>query len=228
VEVLVQKALQGETALWPERFPAKMLRERKAVMGTVIFNLQYQNDARTALGSVFREEHVRRWQRLPEGLAFYQGVDLAISTSDRADYFALVTVGMDGNGGIYVADVFRARLSFEQQARTVARKAAEYDPVRIAVEATGYQAALSQVLTSRTALPVKPVFPHRDKLTRAWRLSALFENAKVLLGPGQDALAEELLEFPDGEHDDMFDALEMAVSLARAGHATKFLRIPGL
>lgn len=228
MKVLVEKALANEEALWPERFPAEMLRERKDVMGTVIFNLQYQNDARMALGSIFKEEFLRTWGELPSGLSIYQGVDLAISTKSRSDYFAIVTVGIDEKGFMYVIDVFRARLSFERQAQAIIAKAGEYDPVRIAVEAIGYQAALAQVLATRTAIPVKAVFPHRDKVTRALRLSALFENRKVLLGPGQDVLAEELLAFPDGEHDDLFDALEMAASLARAGHATKFLRIPGL
>ena len=116
---------------------------------------------------------------------------------------------------MYVLDVFRARLSFERQLQTVVEKAREFDPVRIAVEATAYQAAFTQVLTSRTPLPVRQVFPHKDKVTRAWRLSALFENGKVLFGSGQDALWEELLAFPDGEHDDLFDAFECAVSLAQ-------------
>lgn len=228
LKVLIQKALEKEKALWPERFPEEMLRERRAVMGSVVFNLQYQNDARLAEGSVFREEHFRWFEHIPEGLAVYQGVDLAISSSRFADYFAIVTIGVSEAYEIFVLDTFRARLSFEQQARTVVGKAARFDPVRIAVEAVGYQAALSQVLAARTPLPVKPVFPHKDKVTRAWRLSALFENGKVFLGRGQELLKDELLAFPDGDHDDLFDALEMAVSLARRSFATRLLKVPGV
>jgi predicted phage terminase large subunit-like protein len=228
MKALVESAMRDDRALWPERFPAGQLAQRRREMGTVIFNLQYQNDARLSQGSVFREEHLRYYERPPEDLAVYQGVDLAISTSRRADYFAIVTIGVSAGFEVFVLDVFRARLSFERQVRAVLQKARQFDPVRIAVEATGYQAALSQVLAGRTPLPVRQMFPHKDKLTRAWRLSALFENGKVFFGKRQEVLSDELLVFPDGDHDDLFDALEMAVSLARSSADTKFLRIPGV
>ena len=228
MKILIQKALKDGEALWPERFPPALLEKRREAMGSVIFNLQYQNDAGLAQGAIFREKWFRFYRWAPEGLAVYQGVDLAISTGRFADYFAIVTVGATGNFDLYVLDVFRARLSFERQLQTVVEKAREFDPVRIAVEATAYQAAFTQVLTSRTPLPVRQVFPHKDKVTRAWRLSALFENGKVLFGSGQDALWEELLAFPDGEHDDLFDALEMAVCLARVPYGTRLMKIPGI
>jgi predicted phage terminase large subunit-like protein len=228
VKVLVEGALAEGKALWPEMFPVEILEKRKEVMGTVNFNLQYQNDATLALGTVFRAEWMRRWSVLPEGLAVYQGVDLAVSAGRFADYFAIVTVGVSPDFEVFVLDVFRGRLSFERQMQAVIEKAREFDPVHIAVEATGYQTAFAQTLTSRTLLPVRPVYPNRDKVTRAWRLSALFENGRVFLGKGQEALEEELLAFPDGGHDDLFDALEMAVSMARGPFAAKLLRIPGI
>lgn len=116
---MIQKALEEGKALWPERFPARILEERRKVMGSVIFNLQYQNDARLALGSLFREEHFRYHESAPAGLAVYQGVDLAISAGRFADYFAIVTIGVSENFEVFVLDTFRARLSFERQARAI-------------------------------------------------------------------------------------------------------------
>lgn len=225
---LIEKALTEGKALWPEIFPVELLEKRKEVMGQVNFNLQYQNDATLALGTVFRQEWIKHYGTMPDGLAVYQGVDLAVSAGRFADYFAIVTIGVSPGFKVFVLDAFRARLTFERQLQAVIEKARQFDPVRIAVEATGYQAAFAQTLTSRTPLPVKAVYPHKDKVTRAWRLSALFENGKVFLGRGQKLLEEELLAFPDGEHDDLFDALEMAVSLARGPFAAKLLRVPGI
>ena len=225
---LIGKALTEGKPLWPEMFPAELLEKRKEVMGLVNFNLQYQNDAALALGSVFRQEWINYRSAPPEGLAVFQGVDLAVSAGRFADYFALVTIGVSPDFEVFVLDSFRARLTFERQLQAVIEKARQFDPVRIAVEATGYQAAFAQTLTSRTPLPVKAVYPHKDKVTRAWRLSALFENGKVFLGRGQELLEEELLAFPDGEHDDLFDALEMAVGTARGPFAAKLLRVPGI
>jgi predicted phage terminase large subunit-like protein len=228
VEVLVVKAVRNGKALWPGMFPLGVLEERRRVMGSIIFNLQYQNDARLALGAIFKEEYFRYTDSIPDGLTIYQGVDLAISSSEFADYFAIVTIGVSDESEIYVLDAFRARLSFEQQARAVVEKARQFDPVRIAVEATGYQAALSQVLASRACLPVTKVFPHRDKITRAWRLGASFENGKVVFVRGRGALADELLAFPEGRHDDLFDAFEMAVDLARKAFVPRLMRISGI
>ncbi len=228
MKVLVEKAIRDGKALWPEKFPLEELAKRREEMGSVIFNLQYQNDASLARGAVFREEWLRYFERSPEGLAVYQGVDLAISTSRFADYFAIVTVGATISGEFFVLDVFRGRLTFEQQVHAILQKAADFDPVSIAIESTGYQAALRQVLASRTSLPVRPVVPHKDKVTRALRISALFENGKVFLQAGQVALREELLAFPGGEHDDLCDALEMAISLARRPYSAKFLSVPGI
>ena len=227
MKVLTDRAIRDGKALWPERFPLRELRKRKEAMGSVMFNLQYQNDPKCALGAVFKEEWLRFYDETPGDLAVYQGVDLAISAGRFADYFAILTVGADRDGAIYVLDVLRARLSFERQARAVEEKAAEFDPALIAIEATGYQAALHQVLASRTALPVRPVRPSTDKVTRMLRLGALFENGKVFLKPSQVELREELLAFPEGEHDDLCDALEMAVNLARR-RGGRFLSIAGV
>jgi predicted phage terminase large subunit-like protein len=228
MKVIVQKALAGGCALWREMFPAQELKERRMLMGSAIFDLQYQNDASKVQGAIFREEWFRRWTRLPETLTVYQGVDLAIADSRFADYFAIATIGVGGSSQIHILDIYRARLTFEKQVQAILEKAREFEPAAIAIEAVAYQAALSQVLAAHTLLPVKPVRPHKHKVTRAWRLSVLFENGKVLFGRGQEALRDELLEFPNGEHDDLFDALEMAVSLARERFQTRFLRVPGL
>ena len=228
MKVIVQKALEGGGALWPEMFPPEELKERRRQMGSVIFDLQYQNDASKAQGAVFREEWLRKWVVLPEALTVYQGVDLAISDKTFSDYFAIVTIGVSEDSDIHVLDAVRTRLTFEMQARTVFEKAQEFDPIAVAIEAVGYQMALSQVLAEHTLLPVRTVIPNTNKVARAWRLSALFERGKVLLGQGQDELIDELLEFPNGEHDDLFDALEMAVSAARQSFQTRLLSVPGV
>ena len=124
MKVIVQKALENGKALWPEMYPPEELEERRRLMGSVIFDLQYQNDATKALGSIFREEWIRWYSYLPDDLTVYQGVDLAISRSGLADYFAIVTIGVSGKSEIHVLDVFRQRLSFEKQVRAVMEKAA--------------------------------------------------------------------------------------------------------
>ena len=73
MKILIQKALKDGEALWPERFPPALLEKRREAMGSVIFNLQYQNDAGLAQGAIFREKWFRFYRWAPEGLAVYQG-----------------------------------------------------------------------------------------------------------------------------------------------------------
>jgi hypothetical protein len=44
-------------------------------------------------------------------------------------------------------------------------------------------------------------------------VSARFENGQVLMGPAQDDLLEQLLLFPEGAHDDLLDALMLAIEV---------------
>lgn len=231
--VLVSRAIGADgAALWEDYFPLSLLLKRRAEAGRIIFALQYQNDASLATGAIFREEDFEYFDRPPEGLRVYQGVDLAVKRDETADYFAVVTVGVrEGAGGVdyYVLDAFRERTSFTGQAEAVKRLAKKFRPEAIGIETVAYQEALYGYLADNTDLPVRKVTRTTDKVMRAWRLSPLFENGRIFLGRSQKALADELAAFPDGEHDDLFDALETAVGLHRSGgRGWRLSYVPGV
>ncbi len=69
-------------------------------------------------------------------------------------------------------------------------------------------------------MPVRRVDRTTDKIARAYWLQAFVENGQILLpdkslvGDYADwqALIDELLLFPQGEHDDLFDGLQTMVA----------------
>ncbi|TET36701.1 MAG: hypothetical protein E3J72_08060 [Planctomycetota bacterium] len=227
MKVLISPAISGDRALWGEMFPIEKLEELRKEMGTLIFNLQYQNDARLVRGAVFKPHWLRKHRGAPRGGRVFTGVDLAISQKANADYFAAVTVSLSG-GNFHVIDARRDRCSFLNQIAHVKRIMEDFKPCKIGVESVAYQAAFTSYLVETTDLPVTPVHPRGDKITRAYRLSALAESGRLFLGEHHRELERELINFPDGQHDDLVDALEIAVSLARKPFRQTLARIAGI
>lgn len=200
-------------SIWPEKMPMDWLEKKRKAMGTVIFNTQYQNDTTLMVGKIFKFEWFKFYDSLPEKLVIVQGVDLAISKSNTADYFCIATIGKDEFGRVYLIDLYKDRLTFLQQSNKIIEKANQFHPRRVFIEANAYQDAQSQILQVVSTVPVKPVITIRDKVTRAWTLSSKFENGNVYFPKwGMQELMDNLVMFPDCDHDDDFDAIEIAIS----------------
>ncbi len=142
-------------------------------------------------------------------------VDPAISEKTTADYFAIFVLGVDAAGEIWELDVFQDRIGdIDVQVNKVIEYAKQWKPDRIKVESVAYQAGLARAIRRSAAaagkhLPVFEVKPDKDKFRRAVIHSANFAGGLVHLRtdhPLFDALVKQILDFPVGDHDDMFDA----------------------
>lgn len=143
------------------------------------------------------------------------GVDPAISEKTHADYWAMVTIGIDRKGHIYILDIIRTKESdVEKQAQLVIDSFKKWKHDKIKVETVAYQAGLYNLIKKKGAEQgvyptVWSVKPDRDKRQRAVIHSANFSGGLVHLRTDHEnsnVFREELLQFPRGVHDDMFDA----------------------
>lgn len=188
-------------------------------IGSLIFNLQYMNNTDLQeSGTIFRWEWFNFYDILPKCLKVYQGVDLAISKKDTADFFVLLTIGIDAEGNIYILDIFRERgISFRAQVEAVISKAEEWKPFRIGIENNGYQAALAQEVSRLSLLPVIPLPTTKDKVMRAQMRSGLVEGGRVHVKAGMHDFISELVLF-DGttDMDDQFDAFDLGLTAAES------------
>lgn len=211
-----------EESFWPEKFTLKFLQETRAASGSAIFALQYQNDASVVTEGYIRLDdlepyiwtHRRDWE--DKGLIIFQGVDPAISQKTTADYFAHQTIGVDREtGDIYDLARFKGRLSFHEQVDYIVRAAQEWEPVAIGIENNAYQDALAQEVARHFWMPVLPLRTKLDKVMRTKIFSAITEQHRLHLSPNSTSLMENLVNMPNVQHDDEFDALYLACEAAK-------------
>lgn len=157
----------------------------------------------------------REWLRYSDGsglLRYAMGVDLAVSLKNEADYTAIVVVGEDAAGNAHVVDVFRDRLTFNDILSTIKHYADKWRVETVAIEKVQAQAYVAQELIRTTMLPVDPITPQGDKLARFMPLEGKLEHGYLYHVRGLPIYYEdELLNFPNGQHDDTVDALVYAV-----------------
>jgi len=202
--------------LFPDRWSAAKLEERRTELGPIAFALQYQNDTGPADGSFFKPEWLqRRVGELPLFATTVIGVDLALG---GADYLAIIVLGITAGGDWHIIESPQARLDFSAQLELIARLARRYRPSVIGVESVAYQLAAVQELRRRYRLSVIALRPRGGKLLRAQSLAAWLATGRLWLPPTPGPLTDELLAFPQGQHDDLTDALGYACELA-AGRA---------
>ena len=250
--VNIQRAINvidgEERSLWEDKFTLERLKQIRADSGKIIFNMQYQNDTELAKGKIFKAKYFRYYEeykldhdfqtakvrvKTEEGVDQWikvrvcMGADLAISEAENSknDYFVLMIVGVDDSKNVYVLEYVKDRLTFKSQLDTIISYGRNKYPMveRIGVEVNAYQKALAQELRRLSLLPIININTSKDKVTRAMRRSANFENGKVFFREGMDDLEECLLLFPEVDHDDLFDGLDFAMNMADAGNEIRVL-----
>ena len=215
-------------SFWPEKFSLQYLYDLRSGMGLSIFSLQMQNDATITDGQIMKIEDLEGfvWSYdFPhpplELLDIYMGVDPAISEKQEADFFAIAVIGVFQSRHIYVLDMFKGKLTFNKQVETIINMQRTWNAEKIGIETVAYQKALAQAVAEHPWIPVKEVMTRKDKTQRARIFSAFVERHEVHCRFDMIDLMNTLVGMPNVEHDDDFDALDIAVEAAKDGVLAK-------
>jgi len=200
------------------------------------FRAQYYNDPSDPENQPLTLEQFKyydkKFLKRENGQWYYKGnrlnltasVDFAISKADRADYTAIVVIGVDFENNIYVLDIDRfktdARISdyFDHILAMYNR----WDFRRLRAEATAAQAAIVKSLKENyfapygLAIKVEEVKPTRHQGSKEERMEAIllprYENGQVYHYPsGNTQILEDELISRNPPHDDIKDALATAI-----------------
>lgn len=215
-------AIMDGKPLWPNKFSLKTLEAIKRKIGSVAFNKEYMGNPKDEEG-LFREEWIRYYEEVDtRRLRVYMALDPSVGSGESNDYKAIVIIGVDSDGIIYVLDAWIRKASIEEMIRKLYMKWEEYHALVIGIETNVFQKVLLTLLDREARerglyLPIRGIEQRVAKEARIARLSPLVERGIIRFRKGQgdqDLLIEQLLYFPNSSvNDDGPDALEMAVSI---------------
>jgi len=211
--------------LWGERYALPWLEKTRSVIGPYWFAALYQGTPTPDEGGIFNRRDFRYCQvdgdevvlTTTDGKRRFginwcrkaQYCDLAASEKETADYTVMLEVWVTPENDLLVMDVVRDRIAVPDQP---AFFEGHHTGGPVKFEVIGYQTGIVQTMLRR-GFPAEPVYPDKDKVTRAGAAGALYRGGKVFHRRGASWLNDfelELLAFPAGEHDDQVDALAYA------------------
>src|SRR5579863_55111 len=207
---------EGE-ALWPEAYPLTVLEQIRQAVGSAAWASLYQQRPAAAEGAVFKRAWFeQRYTVPPKFSRIVQSWDCAFKTGRENDFSVCSTWGAAENG-FYLLHGWRARVEFPELKRRLVELVREWNPTAILVEDAASGQSLVQELRS-TALPILPIKPDGDKVSRASAVTPLIESGRVYLPESANWLTDfldELAAFPVGVHDDCVDSMTLALGYLR-------------
>lgn len=146
-----------------------------------------------------------------------QSWDTAIKSGLGNDY-SVCTSWAITDDAYYLLDVFAHRMEYPALKKNCIALAEKWQPNAILIEDKASGQSLIQDLRLSSKLPVLPISPTSDKITRFARVTPLFESGKIFLPQNAPWLADyeaQLLGFPNITHDDMVDSTSQFLNWVR-------------
>jgi hypothetical protein len=237
---------EKKQVLWPELKNWDDVMAEKALMPSVIWFREYQNERRDDTSAIIKHgwlypEGKPSWEYDPATLKFDRhflfldarlGVDPSIGEKMENDYTGIVLIWKCRHADsktacFYIDAVWNEHLSLDGRVRLL-EKIREDQPSerrisRAMIEAIGGFKDFAAEVKRRTALPVKEIDRVRDKISNLENKSRFFETQKVFLNKNIDLRLKDLLvhqlTINKPQHEDMRDALFLALDDDAAGWA---------
>ncbi|MFF2890757.1 phage terminase large subunit [Paenibacillus sp. NPDC057967] len=227
---------RGSRVLWPEVKPLWDLLVWKWDNSSKAFNTEYMNNPIDEESAVFRPDSFSYWDgkdiaqlltQYPRPAAefdVFMGVDFAMGKT-RGDYSAIVTIARHKKSGtIYVVDAWGERVHPDVFLRTIVEKVTRYQPNYIAAESQAAQEFFVHKLKQALAAAgypartrVKEIYQRSRKELRIEAMAPDIESGAIQFTKRHALLLEQFEMYGTGSHDDVIDALEMAVSISKTG-----------
>jgi predicted phage terminase large subunit-like protein len=214
---------------WPERFSTEMLQEEKAAhikRGQLpLWLREMECKVVSSETSTFRPEWLKYWDILPEGMAVFIAIDPVPPPSEREratgcknkDFEAIAVVGAFG-GQRFLLDYSLSRGHTPEWTVTeFFRLVDKWHPLKAKIEGVAYQRTLKWLLEQEMKkrgrfIQIDAVTDRRKKAHRITQaFSGVASNGMFAIHQTHREFYEQFVSYPNVAHDDLLDAVAMAM-----------------
>jgi len=210
--------------LWPARFNAAYLLERRKTLGLSAFLAQYQQAPTDESGVLFQAEWFQQYVPGTEPLACMEELlmacDTASSLKATADRTVIQVWGRSGDA-LYLLEQVSGRFTFSEKIEHIKATFARWPKCRrLLIEGRNggidLVNALQPVMFSISRGLLKWT-SQTNKDVRIRSISPIVENGQVFIPKNREGelLLDEALAFPNGRHDDCIDVMSMVMDFWR-------------
>lgn len=220
---------KGE-ALHPERYSTSDMRRLRNVLPSSVWSSLYQQKPSPEEGDFFkRSDFIYRWLD-PVYRPFcntFICVDYAIGKKERNDFTVAGVFAIDSSDTLYLLELRRGRWGTMDIVNNVCAMVEKHKPDVYAGERGAIHMAVWPIIQAeldarRLYVSVdETLTPIQDKPVRARPLQGRVQRRKLVFSYDEavrpeiyDAVERELLQFPNGAHDDIVDCLAWAARLS--------------
>ena len=207
---------------WPGKFPdkASIRRMERSVASRISWEREYMLNLVADDDQIISHDMIHYYDEIPTLLSgqyrrIIVGVDLAISKNDKADLTSILVMDVRGSGSnqrMYILpNIVNKRMSFHETIDQLHQTSDYYNYPKLYVEQTAYQAAAVQQLQA-DGFDVQGVTPQSDKRARLSMIADKIQRGVILFPKNHSKdLVSQLVHFGVEKHDDLVDALTIAV-----------------
>lgn len=186
--------------------------------GNRTWNALYQGSPTPDDGNIFKRKWFRYYKELPTLPYMLISVDATFKDKEDNDFVSIQVWGKK-NAEFYLIDRVKEHLGFTETLNVIRQLRNKYKKSSaILIEDKANGSAIIQVL-QREFSGVVPINPEGGKIARANAVSASIESGNVYLPEKADWLYDyinELVAFPNAEHDDDVDCTTQALNRLRS------------
>lgn len=225
-----EKMDEGVEVLWESRFSYFDLIVKKVEIGSRAFASEYLNKPTDDESVIFKEEYFhffddkdlydRYGKHLPLDVVGFW--DIAMGKNSRSDYNAITIIARDRRTGvIYVLESWAKKCPPSEAMEVAFQLIEKHRPRVFGIETIQAQFDIYRQMQAKAVqrgiyfTKFKPVNPTAKKESRIEALEPLFEQGVIRIKKNQRLLQEQLLHYPNHDHDDCIDSLASAIELTR-------------